>query len=62
MLIDLNELRKKLELLSNFNQYGQLTLDTENKRIIITGTSDKLTNIRVNFAINYIDEVNENEI
>lgn len=62
MIVDLKELKKKLDIISNFNQYGRITLDTENKRIFITAYSDKLTNIQLNFSINYDDEVNENEI
>lgn len=62
MIVDLKELKKKLDIISNFNQYGRITLDTENKKILITAYSDKLTNIQLNFSINYNDEVNENEI
>lgn len=62
MIIDLKQLKQLLEVVSNFNQYGRLTLDEENKKIIITAFNEKLINIQVQFKLDYIDEVNENEI
>lgn len=62
MIIDLKQLKQLLVVVSNFNQYGRLTLDEENKKIIITAFNEKLINIQVQFKLDYIDEVNENEI
>lgn len=62
MIIDLKQLKQLLEVVSNFNQYGRLTLDEENKKLIITAFNEKLINIQVQFKLDYIDEVNENEL